>query len=117
MTTESKITIYKAILEPIWTYSIQLWGTASNSNIDILERYQTKTLRIILSIPCCISNRFIYHDLHIPTMIEEIQKHSKSYQELLAVHPNALTSDLIKRGQRYSRIGRPNVLDLHRRFT
>jgi hypothetical protein len=27
--------IYKAILKPIWTYGIQLWGTVSTSNIEI----------------------------------------------------------------------------------
>jgi len=33
----NKLLLYKAILKPIWAYGIQLWGTASNSNIDILE--------------------------------------------------------------------------------
>jgi hypothetical protein len=28
------------ILKPIWTYGIQLWGTASASNIEILERFE-----------------------------------------------------------------------------
>jgi hypothetical protein len=36
--TGNKILIYRAILKPIWTYGIQLWGTASTSNIEILER-------------------------------------------------------------------------------
>ena len=36
-----KLLVYKAILKPIWTYGIQLWGIASNSNIDILERFQS----------------------------------------------------------------------------
>jgi hypothetical protein len=43
----NKLLVYKAILRPIWTYGIQLWETASNSNIDILERFQSKVLRII----------------------------------------------------------------------
>jgi hypothetical protein len=29
--------MYKTILKPIWTYGIQLWGTASTSNIEILD--------------------------------------------------------------------------------
>jgi hypothetical protein len=36
LSIESKILLYKAVLKPIWTYGIQLWGTASNSNIEIL---------------------------------------------------------------------------------
>jgi len=29
-----------AILKPIWAYGVQLWGAASNSNIEILQRFQ-----------------------------------------------------------------------------
>jgi hypothetical protein len=38
--TSNKIHTYKTILKPTWTYGIQLWGTASTSNIDILELFQ-----------------------------------------------------------------------------
>ncbi|KAJ4427260.1 hypothetical protein ANN_24878 [Periplaneta americana] len=44
-------TLSRVILKPIWTYGIQLWGTASNSNIEILQRYQSKTLRSIVTAP------------------------------------------------------------------
>jgi hypothetical protein len=30
--------------KPIWTYGIQLWGTTSNSNIEILEQFQSEVL-------------------------------------------------------------------------
>lgn len=43
LNTQSKIMLYKAILKPVWTYEIQLWGTASN-NIEILQGFQAKTL-------------------------------------------------------------------------
>jgi hypothetical protein len=50
LSTNNKLLLYKAILKPIWTYRIQLWGTASTCNIEILERFQSKTLcRIRLS--------------------------------------------------------------------
>jgi hypothetical protein len=41
------IYIYKTILKPIWTYEMQLWGMASTSNIEILERFQSKALLMI----------------------------------------------------------------------
>lgn len=34
---ENKVLLYKTILKRVWTYGIQLWGTASNSNIEILN--------------------------------------------------------------------------------
>jgi len=38
LSTESRL--HKAILKPIWAYSVQLWGTASGSNMEILQRFQ-----------------------------------------------------------------------------
>jgi hypothetical protein len=37
LSTTNKLLLYKTILKPIWTYGIQLWGTASASSIEILE--------------------------------------------------------------------------------
>jgi hypothetical protein len=39
LSTSNELVLYKTILKPIWTYGIQLWGTASTSNIEILERF------------------------------------------------------------------------------
>jgi hypothetical protein len=51
LSTTNKLLLYKNILKPIWTYGIQLWGTASTSNIEIQERFQSKVLRIIVDAP------------------------------------------------------------------
>jgi hypothetical protein len=40
----TKLLLYKAVLKHILTYGIQLLGTASNSNIKILKRFQSKPL-------------------------------------------------------------------------
>ena len=48
---QGKIMLYKAILKPVWTYGIQLWGTASNSNIEILQQFQSETLRFLIDAP------------------------------------------------------------------
>jgi hypothetical protein len=32
--------LYKAVLKPVSAYGIQLWGSASNSNLKILETFQ-----------------------------------------------------------------------------
>jgi hypothetical protein len=64
--------MYKTILEPIWTYGIQLWGTASTSNIEILERFQSKALHMIVDAPWYMPNMVILRDLQIPTVKEEV---------------------------------------------
>jgi hypothetical protein len=73
LSTESKLLLYKAVLTPIWTYGIQLWGTASNSSIEILQRFQSKTLRVILNAPWYINNSRIHEDLQINTVKSEIK--------------------------------------------
>jgi hypothetical protein len=47
----NKVLVYKAILKPIWSYGIQLWGSASKSNIEILERFQAKVFRSSIDAP------------------------------------------------------------------
>jgi hypothetical protein len=59
LSTNNKLLLYKAILKPIWTYRIQLWGTASTSDIEILERFQSKTLRTIVDAPWYVPNMVI----------------------------------------------------------
>jgi hypothetical protein len=44
LSTDNKLLICKIILKPIWAYGIQLWGTSSTSNIEILECFQSKAL-------------------------------------------------------------------------
>jgi hypothetical protein len=63
LSTSNKILIYKTILKPISTYGIQLWGTASTSNIEILERFQSKGLRMIVDAPWYVTNTIIRRDL------------------------------------------------------
>jgi hypothetical protein len=56
LSTNNKLLLYKTILKPIWTYGIQLWGTASTSNFEILERFQSKVLRMIVDAPWYVPN-------------------------------------------------------------
>jgi hypothetical protein len=55
----NKLLVYKAILNPIWTYGVQLWGSTSNSNIETLESFQSEVLRIITDAPWYVPNAVI----------------------------------------------------------
>jgi len=68
LSLENKVLIYKSILKPIWTYGIPLWGTASNSNIEILQRFQNKVLGSIVNAPWYVPNTILYADLQIRTV-------------------------------------------------
>jgi hypothetical protein len=94
LSTNNKLLIYKAILKPIWTYGIQLWGTTSDSNIEILERFQSKVLRLLVNAPWYVPISVIRKDLRIPTVKEEISRFSSHYDVRISVHPNELIASL-----------------------
>jgi hypothetical protein len=94
LSTSNKL--YKTIIKPIWTYGIQLWGTASTSNIEILERFQSKVLRMIVEAPWYVLNTLIRRDFHCPTVKEEIRRFSSSYGARLRTHPNHLAVNLLR---------------------
>jgi hypothetical protein len=67
-------------MKPIWSYGIQLWGSASKSKIEILERFQAKVLRSITDAPWYVPNAFIARDLSIRTVKAAIGYHSNTNQ-------------------------------------
>jgi hypothetical protein len=96
LSTSNKLLIYKTVLKPIWTYGMQLWGTASTSNIEILERFQSKALHIIVDSPCYVPNTVIGRDLQIPTVKEKIRRYSSQCSARLSAHPNDLIVNLME---------------------
>jgi hypothetical protein len=80
----------------LWTYGLPLWGTGSNSNIEILQRYQNKVLRAKVNAPRYISNKVLHTDLKIPTVREEITKFSVKYRDKITTHPNEFASTLLE---------------------
>jgi hypothetical protein len=85
--------LYKIIFKPIWTYGIQLWSTPSTSNNEILERLQSKTLRMIVDARLYVPNTLIHLDLQLTSVKEEI---SSQYSSRLTAHPNNLPPILIE---------------------
>jgi len=116
LSLENKLLIYKTILKPIWTYGIPLWGTASNSNIEILQRFQNKVLRSIINAPWYVPNTILHTDLQIPTVKEEITNFSTKYRQKLITHPNKLIpAQLEEEGPR--RLKRSKPTELTTRFS
>lgn len=51
LSLENKLLVYKTILKPVWTYGIQLWGSASASNIMVIQRVQNYILKQMSNAP------------------------------------------------------------------
>ena len=116
LTLENKLLVYKAILKPIWTYGIQLWGMASNSNIEILERFQSKVLRIITDAPWYVPNTMLRRDLRVFSVKQEIRNYSITYRHRLENHPNRLAKSLFLGPTYNRRLTRNHPADLQTRF-
>jgi hypothetical protein len=71
LSISNKLLAYKVILKPIWTYGIQLWGSASISNTEILERFLGKVLRMITDAPWYVQNMVLRKDPQITSVKEE----------------------------------------------
>jgi hypothetical protein len=103
LSTENKLLVYKTILKPIWTSGIPIWGSASTSNREILQRFQNKVLRAIVNAPWYISNGLLHADLGIPTVREEVTKISWKYKGKITIHTNGLATILYRGTQKTKR--------------
>lgn len=72
------------ILKLVRTYGVQLCGAASLSVIEILQRFKSKTLRIITDVRMFVIKQILHSDLEIKPVLEE----GKSWLE---THTNFLT--------------------------
>uniref|UniRef100_A0A1Y1JXT3 Reverse transcriptase domain-containing protein n=2 Tax=Photinus pyralis TaxID=7054 RepID=A0A1Y1JXT3_PHOPY len=91
---ENKILIYKAVIKPTWEYGIELWGCASKSNIQIIQRCQSKILRQIADAPWYVTNHTIHTDLQVPIVQEVIGKKANTHHIVINNHPNLIIEQL-----------------------
>jgi hypothetical protein len=92
----NKLLLYKYIIEPIWTYGIQLWGCTKPSNKKIIQRFQSKFLRLITSAPWYVSNFTLYNDLQIQFVIAVTHILSTLYIQSVLGHNNRLIAEISK---------------------
>ena len=111
LSTQKKITLYKTVIKPVWTCGIQLWGAASNSNIEILQRFRSKTLRSLINVPWYVTNETIHRVLRIPTVKEEIYKCRSRYYARVNNHHNPLVTQLLDTTDQIRKLNRKYPLD------
>ena len=87
LSIENKLLVYKAVIKPIWTYRIELWGCASNSNTAIMQRAQSKILRTITNAPWYVTNHTLHTDLKIPYVSDVINERINKHLSKLESHP------------------------------
>jgi hypothetical protein len=75
----NKLILYKQVLRPVWSYGIQLWGWASNSNIQVIQRFQNKELKCIVQALWYIRNSDLHRDLGIETVTDIVTRPAMTF--------------------------------------
>jgi hypothetical protein len=79
----NKLIPHKQVLRPVWSYGIQLWGCASYSNIQVIQRFQNRVLKCIVQAPWYIRNSHLHRDLRIETITDIITRFVSSHKKSL----------------------------------
>ena len=104
LSINNKLLLYKQILKPVWTYGIQLWGCASKSNLNIIQRFQNKVLRSIVNAPWYCRNSDLHRDLEVKTVSQTISKFARSHEQRLLYHVNVEAIQLLNNANQIIRL-------------
>jgi len=92
----NKLLIYRAVIKPIWSYGIGLWGCASKANIVIMQRSQSKILRAIANAPCYVTYHTLHTDFNILYVSDVIHERINKHHIILEAHPNPLLEPILQ---------------------
>lgn len=76
--------------------AIQMHYKASLCNIEIIQRFQSKILRVVVNAPWFITNEILHHDIQISTVREEATRFIERHMDRLNLYPNSLANQLMK---------------------
>jgi hypothetical protein len=96
LSIENKSLIYKAVIKPIWSYGIELWGCGSKSKTVIMQRSISKILRAIANAPKYVTIHKLYTDFNIAYVIDVIHERINKHHNKLEAHPNPLLEPLLQ---------------------
>jgi uncharacterized protein YeeX (DUF496 family) len=102
---------YKQVTRPVWSYGIQLWDCASESNIQVIQRYQNEVLKCIVDPPWYVRNSD-HRDLGIETVTDIIAKFAKSHEKRLQDHIDIEASRLLNVNNITRRLKRKKPFEL-----
>ena len=86
----AKKLVYIMLLKPIWQYSCSVWGSASNTQINRLQTFQNRVLRLITGAPWYVRNETLHSDLGIQTVNSILQTTYQQLHSTFKHHPNIL---------------------------
>lgn len=89
-----KVTLYKSIIRPIWTYGVALWGTAKPSHTKRIQAIQNKILRTITQCPFYVSNVTLHSDANIEYVGDVTKRAYTMLHTTFQDHSNPLVQNM-----------------------
>jgi uncharacterized protein YeeX (DUF496 family) len=115
LSIHNKLILHKQVIRRVWSYGIQFWSCAIDSNIQVIQRYQNKVLKCIVNAPWYVRNSD-HRDLGIDTVTDIIATFSNSHEKRLQDHINIEASRLLNVNNITRRIKRKKPFELVRRW-
>jgi endonuclease/exonuclease/phosphatase family metal-dependent hydrolase len=112
LSTYNKVLIYNQVFKPVWLYGIQIWGCASETNINTIQTFQNYVLRNIVNAPWYVRNSDLHRDLQVPTVKDEIKKYAGKHEARLHRHTNSEVLQLLNNENQTRRLKRRKPSDL-----
>jgi hypothetical protein len=89
LSIHNNIILYKQVIRSVWSYSIQLWGCTSDTNIQVIQQYQNKVLKCIDNAPWYVRISDLHRDLGIETVTNIIAEFAKYHEKRLRINIEA----------------------------
>jgi hypothetical protein len=106
LSIQNKLLVHNQIIKPVWTYGIQLWGCASKSNIQTIQKLQNKVLRGTVNTPWYARNSDLHRDPGIRMVTAEIKTTAKKQDDRLHQHTNMEAIQLLDKERTVRRLKR-----------
>lgn len=94
MNLKNEISIYKSIIHSVWSYGIEIWGSAIPFNIMPLQIFQSISLRLITNAPWCVINTSLHKDLQLPPVTDLTKIYYKIFHDKVQTNLNPLIKNM-----------------------
>lgn len=111
ISNHTKLRTVKAVIRPMLTYGLPIWGCSSSKSLKLLEGTQMRIIRHSLKIPWFIRNREILHDLSLTSLNDLAVEMATRLRLTISDHCNSEISQLVNYHPRsYDLVRRPSHL-------
>jgi len=90
---KTKMILYNTMIRPVWSYGIQIWGTAKPSNIRPIQSSKY-CLRTITGAPWYMTNLSLHNDLKVINVTDYAKIHYHCFHSKLNSSTNSLIKDM-----------------------